>query len=232
MELGELMREFRKAHGLSMEAFGKQVGLSKGYISQLESGINPANGKPIRPTVETIRRIAGGMEENADELMRILYGTSARGTSAVLPEPPDTDIPDVPGIVPVPPQRRYPLLGTIACGQPILAEQNIETYVTADAGLKADFCLRCKGDSMINARIFDGDLVFFRAQSSVENGEIAGVLVEDWETEATLKRVHLFSDHVVLEAENPRYRPLVFWGQDMERVRIVGKAVYFLSDIF
>lgn len=86
----------------------------------------------------------------------------------------------------------------------------------------------CKGDSMINARIFDGDIVYIRQQPTVDNGEIAAVLIDD---EATLKRVRLFDDHIVLEPENPLYRPFVYWGEEMNTVRILGKAVAFLSTV-
>lgn len=130
------------------------------------------------------------------------------------------------GIFPVPAMRSVPLVGTIACGTPILAEQNIEGDVSAPEHVHADFALRCQGDSMINARIFDGDIVYIRQQETVDDGEIAAVLIND---EATLKRVHLYEDHVVLEPENPQYRPLVYWGIDMNAVRILGKAVAFTS---
>lgn len=126
----------------------------------------------------------------------------------------------------IPAMRSVPLVGTIACGTPILAEQNIEGDVSAPEHVHADFALRCQGDSMINARIFDGDIVYIRQQETVDDGEIAAVLIND---EATLKRVHLYEDHVVLEPENPQYRPLVYWGIDMNAVRILGKAVAFTS---
>lgn len=129
-------------------------------------------------------------------------------------------------VMPMPLTHRVPLVGTIACGDPILAQENYDGEVTAPEDVHADFALKCKGDSMINARIFDGDIVYIRQQETVDDGEIAAVLIND---EATLKRVHLFDDHVVLEPENPQYRPLVYWGIDMNAVRILGKAVAFTS---
>ena len=124
--------------------------------------------------------------------------------------------------------RKFPLLGEIACGEPVLAEEHIEIFVAAGADLHADFCLRAKGDSMIGARIHDGDIVFVRKQDTVEDGEIAAVLVDE---EATLKRVHLYPDHIVLQPENPCYRPLVFWDEEMNQVKILGKATYFISAV-
>ena len=82
---------------------------------------------------------------------------------------------------------------------------------------------------MINARIFDGDIVYIRQQDEVESGEIAAVLIDG--TEATLKRVRIFEDHIILEPENPMYKPLVFWGEEMNRVRIIGKATHFMSEV-
>lgn len=129
-------------------------------------------------------------------------------------------------VIPMPEIKIIPLIGTIACGEPILAEENIEGYAEAPERIRADFALRCKGDSMINARIFDGDIVYIRQQAAVENGDIAAVLIGD---EATLKRVRIYDDHIVLEPENPLFRPLSYWGEEMNTVRILGKAVAFTS---
>lgn len=131
---------------------------------------------------------------------------------------------------PLPITHRVPLLGTIACGDPITAEENIEGYVDAPVEKKCHFALRCKGDSMINARIMDGDIVFIRQQDTVNDGEIAAVLIDD---EATLKRVRFLPQGMLmLQAENPKYPPIYIGGDDETRnVRILGKAVAFQSDI-
>ena len=139
------------------------------------------------------------------------------------------DTPSLPSnVIPMPAMRKLPLIGTIACGEPILAQENVEGEVSVPEHVHADFALRCKGDSMINARIFDGDVVYIRQQPTVENGEIAAVLIGD---EATLKRVRLYEDHISLEPENPQYRPLVYWEEEMNNVRILGKAVAFTSTV-
>lgn len=127
------------------------------------------------------------------------------------------------------PLIRVPRVGAIACGEPILAEQNVEGYDQVPAWTNCDFTLVCKGDSMIGARIFDGDIVCIRSQPDVESGEIAAVQVGD--DEATLKRVKKFPDHIILEPENPNYRPLVFWDDEMAKVRILGKATHFISEV-
>lgn len=131
-------------------------------------------------------------------------------------------------IIPMPEMRKIPLLGTIACGAPVFADEHMDGEVDIPSSIHADFALTCKGDSMINARIFDGDIVYIRKQETVENGEIAAVLID---SEATLKRVKLYDDHISLEPENPQYRPIVLWGEDMNTVRILGKAVAFTSSV-
>lgn len=131
-------------------------------------------------------------------------------------------------IIPMPEPRKIPLVGAIACGSPTLAEENIEEYVSIPKNLPGDFALTCKGDSMINARIYDGDIVYIRQQETVENGEIAAVLIDD---AATLKRVRIYEDRIVLEPANPMYDPLVFRGPERENIRILGKAVAFTSAI-
>ena len=130
--------------------------------------------------------------------------------------------------MPMPATYKVPLLGAIACGEPILAAENVEGDVEVPEHVRADFALRCKGDSMINARIFDGDIVYIRQQPTVDDGQIAAVLIGE---EATLKRVRLYPDHVVLEPENPLYRPHSYWNEDMNTVRILGKAVAFTSAV-
>ena len=124
--------------------------------------------------------------------------------------------------------RKIPLIGEIACGSPIVADEQFESYVECGTDVKADFALRCKGDSMINARILDGDIVFIKEQPLVDNGEIAAVVIED---EATLKRVYRSGDLVTLQAENPAYAPIVIQIHEDSEIRILGKAVAFQSDV-
>ena len=121
-------------------------------------------------------------------------------------------------------------MGNIACGEPIFAEQNFEAYVEAGANVHADFCLRAKGDSMIGARIQDGDIVFIKKQEMVDDGEIAAVLIED---EATLKRVQYNPEEneLLLFAENPKYKTMRYTGEELNHIRILGKDVAFQSDI-
>lgn len=124
--------------------------------------------------------------------------------------------------------KRFPMLGEIACGEPVFADEDKEHYIMADMDINADFCLTAKGDSMINARIYEGDIVFIKEMPIVENGDIAAVIIDD---EATLKRVYYYPDKgkLILNPENSVYEPLVFIGEELNHIRILGKAVYFMS---
>lgn len=128
------------------------------------------------------------------------------------------------GFIPLPPTKQLPVIGTVACGTPILAEQNIEGYVSAPANKTADFALRCKGDSMKDAGIKDGDVVYIHKQPEVENGQIAVVCIDG---EATLKRFYRNGDTVVLQPANAAYPPLTYTGNQLQDLRIEGLAVGF-----
>lgn len=131
-------------------------------------------------------------------------------------------------IIAVPETKKVPLLGTIACGKPILAVENIMDFVSVPTHIAADMALVCKGDSMVDARIYDGDIVYLRQQEEVENGEIAAILIGD---EATLKRVYIRGDRVILSPCNPAYEHMVFVGAETAEIRIIGKAVAFTSAV-
>ncbi len=216
MKLGDLIREYRQEHDLSQRQFADKCGLSNGYISILEKGINPNTGKPLIPTLPQYSKLAKGLDLTIMEMWDIVD------------DMPIDIATEISNISPMPEMKRIPLIGAIACGMPITAEEHIEEYLDIPKHIQADFALTCKGDSMINARIFDGDVVYIRQQSAVDNGQIAAVLIDG---DATLKRVHLYTDHISLEPENPQYRPLVYWGEEMNQVHILGKAVAFISAV-
>ncbi len=125
------------------------------------------------------------------------------------------------GFQPLPKRDRIPRVGQIACGTPILAEENVEAYDEVPSDWHADFTLLCQGDSM-EPKIKDGDVVAIHSQPMVENGEVAAVLIDG---EATLKRVFLFDDHIELRAENPTFPTILRIGEDMNTITIEGKAV-------
>ena len=209
----ERLKALRTDKGLSQSEFAKYIKVSKSSVNMYERGER-------EPGLETLERIADYFNIDMDYLLgksdivsKAQFSIS--GVSAT-------------NIIPFPEMRNVPLIGSIACGAPILAQEHIEDYVDMPRHVNADFALTCKGDSMINARIFDGDIVYIRQQDTVENGEIAAVLIDG---EATLKRVKIYDDHIVLEPENPHYRPLTFWGEEMNTVHIVGKAIAFTSAV-
>lgn len=119
-------------------------------------------------------------------------------------------------------KKSVPMLGEIACGEPTFADHQYNTYVEADDNINADFCLRCKGDSMIGDGINDGDIIFIRKQETVENGEIACVVIDD---EATLKHVYISDSNITLIASNTNYAPMVYGEHDAGTIKILGKAV-------
>lgn len=127
-------------------------------------------------------------------------------------------------------KKKFPLLGEIACGKPIFVDEDRESYVMAGTDIQADFCLKCKGDSMINARINNGDIVFIKQQNMVNNGEIAAVIIDN---EATLKRFYYYKEAnlVILKAENPKVPDFEFQGEQLNQIRVIGKAVAFQSDV-
>lgn len=208
-EMGQRIKSRREALGMSQQELAELVGYrSRSSINKIELGKNDI-------LQSTIKKIASVLNCTPSYLMGGLDDT--------------IDFSDLPpNIIPLPKTRKVPLLGTIACGEPILAEENLDGYVEMPEELHADFCLRCHGDSMTGARIMDGDVVFVRQQTDVENGEIAAVLIND---EATLKRVYKSTGKVILQPENPRYEPLMFVGEEIAQLRILGKAVAFLSGV-
>ena len=208
------IRELREKKGINMKEAARQLNMPYTTYVNYEKGFR-------EPTSEILIQIANFYDTTIDYLVGRSEDRSADMTKV-------STISLVPGLNPMPTMKRIPLVGSIACGAPILAEENIEDYINIPRNISGDFALTCKGDSMINARIFDGDIVYIRQQETVENGEIAAVLIDG---EATLKRVRLFEDHIALEPENPMYKPLVYWNEEMNTVRILGKAVAFTSAI-
>lgn len=203
LQLYKNIKSRRQSLGLTQTDLASLTGYAdKSMIAKIEKGL-------VDLPQSKIQTFADALHTTASALM---------GTEDMLPS----------NIIPMPTMRRIPLLGSIACGEPILAQENLEGDVDVPDHVHADFALRCRGDSMINARIFDGDIVYIRRQDEVEDGQIAAVLIGD---EATLKRVRLYPDHLSLEPENPRYRPIVLWGEEMSCARILGLAVAFTSPV-
>ena len=146
-----------------------------------------------------------------------------------IPNSPENEAKQFDNIFPVS-IKKFPLLGEIACGEPIFVNEDRESYVLSGTDINADFCLKAKGDSMIGARIFDGDVVFIKKTEIVENGEIAAIVIDD---EVLLKRFYYFPDEslLTLQSENPKYPPKNYTNEQLNHIRVLGKAVAFQSDI-
>jgi len=221
LKLSDLIISYRKEHNLSQRKFAELSGLSNGYISMLEKGKNPNTNLPITPTLPQLKKIAQGLKMTLNELFNCVDDIDIALNA-------ENDIYTAKNILPMPKMRKIPLLGTIACGEPILAAENIEDNIDLPEFIKADFALRCKGDSMIEAHINDGDVVYIKQQPVVDNGQIAAVLIGD---EATLKKVYLSGDTLTLVACNSAFAPLVYSGTELETIQILGKAVAYTSII-
>lgn len=214
MTMAEIIRRERKKKDLTQEELAKMLGLQASAVAKYESG-RVHNIK--RSTIEKMAKIF-------DCSPAYLLGLTSDNTHAI-PSP----LPDYPGIRPIT-THKIPLLGSIACGEPIFANEERESYVEVGTDIRADFALKASGDSMTGARILDGDIVFIRRQNMVDNGDIAAVAIGD---EVTLKRVYYYPDEgrLMLISENPKYSPFLFVGSELDGIYILGRAIAFQSDI-
>lgn len=211
-EIGKRITIAREKIGLTKKELADRIDVSPSTITRYETG---AFDRLKIAIIESIGHATGVNPlwlSGRSEQMEDTYG-----------------IPPYANIHPIA-TRRFPLFDGIACGEPRLIPEGIECYIDATIEVKADYVLKCHGDSMEGARIHDGDLVFIRSQPTVENGEIAAVIMGD---SATLKRVFWYAGKtlLVLRAENPKYADIEISGCDLETVRILGKAVAFQSDV-
>lgn len=215
IEIGKRIRAKREERGLTQEELGKAVDLNKSTIQRYESG------KIEKIKLPVIQAIAQKLQVDPNWIIL--------KTDSPKPASDDSIFDRFDNVKPIR-LKRFPMLGEIACGEPIWADEDRESYVMADMDIGADFCLTAKGDSMINARINDGDIVFIREMPIVENGEIAAVIIDN---EATLKRFYYDreSNFLQLVAENPKYSPLVYRDEQLDTIRVLGKAVYFMSAV-
>lgn len=222
MKIGEFIELYRAKNGLSQRQFANICGLSNGYVSMLESGKNPRTNEQIVPTLSTLKKISNVMGMSLQELMELVDDMPVDMTNENS-ELFDNELFRRLNLTPVS-KKKIPLLGNVACGEPIYAEQSVEAFISVDENMEADFCLRAQGDSMINARIFDGDVLFVKKQDIVDDGDIALVIIED---EATVKRVYYDRGNNVLQLipENPKYKIIRYVGAELDRVRILGKIV-------
>ena len=212
MKIGERIRAERRRLKLSQDEVAVALETTKQAIYKYEKGIV----ENIPP--EKVERLADLFGVTPAYLIGWSEEKQGEAPSALddLPEALKQELRPISTV-------RLPMLGNVACGEPIYAAEERETCVCA-GGVNADFCLTAHGDSMVNARIFDGDLLFVKKQEIVDNGQIAVVLIED---EATVKRVFYDreSDILTLMPENPTYRPMRYMGAQLDQIRILGRVV-------
>ena len=205
MSIAENIKRIRAEHGLSQAELGKIAGVSDKAVSTWELGLKT-------PRMGAVEKMAN------------YFGITK---SAIVDDAPMTSLqkPVVPpGFMPMPEMVQVPLIGSIACGTPITAEQNIKSYVGVPAAWRADFALECHGDSMATT-ICDGDVVCIRSQPEVEQGQIAAVRIGE---EATLKHCYYQNGVVQLIADNPSVcPPMVYTGSDLDEIEVEGLAVGF-----
>lgn len=210
---GSILKNLRLSRNITQGELAAKLGISRSAVGMYETG-----GR--EPDFEMMEAIADIFNVDMDYLM---------GRSQVERKhpitPPNSEIP--PGFQPMPEMDIVPLVGRIACGTPITAEENIERMVCVPSKWHATFTLTCEGTSM-EPRIHDGDLVAIRSQPTVENGEVAAVRVDG---EATLKRVYLHQGFIELRAENPAFESIILAKEEMNTVTIEGKAVGLCRDI-
>ena len=206
MKFSTVLKELRKKYNMTQDELAKKLNVAKSTVSMYERGER-------MPSFEIIEILSDIFNVSIDTL----YGRE--GDSTPLPQ-------NVRPVV----LKKFPMLGEIACGEPKYADQDFETFFEASAEIRADFCLTAKGDSMIGARIHNGDVVFIKEQPIVDNGQIAAVIIDN---EATLKRWYYYPDKqkLVLNPENPAYEPLVYIGEELNTIRCLGLAVCFMSKI-
>ena len=208
LEIYKRIRARREELGISQEELAKRLGYkSRSSINKIEKGENDIPQSKIVAFAQALQttpeRLMGWEQPSAN-----------------------TDLSAIPNIEPYNPTM-VPIVGTIAAGTPILAEENIEGYAPLQ-DKKADFALTVKGDSMIGDNIHPGDIVFIKQQPTVEIGEIAAVLIDG---DATLKHFYRDGDSVTLVSSNTKYKPMVYHKGDCDEFRILGKAVAYLHDL-
>ena len=208
----ERLKEALEVKDIKAAQLARMIDVNEGTISQYKSGA-------YEPKQKRTEAIAKALDVSIPWLMGgDLPMGRFDGTNQSLPK----------NLVPLKKIKYVPVLGKIACGQPILAEQNYDGSVMLPESVDADFALRCQGDSMIDANIQDGDTVFIKSTPVVENGEIAAVVIGD---EATLKKVYCQNGTLTLIPANSSYEPMVFKKDEINDIRICGKAVAILRHI-
>ena len=205
MELKEVLTRLKTENGYTTQELAEKSGIPKGTLNKL------LNGETKDPRRSTLRMLAEALRCPLEVL------TNAMQDDAMAFNRED---------IVYRPRKRVPILGEIAAGMPMYAEEEYGEYAECDGNMQSDFALRVHGDSMVGARLTDGDIVFIRAQEDVDDGQIAAVAIDQ---SVTLKRVYHISGGVQLLSENPKYAPMLYTEENSDSIRILGVAVAFQS---
>lgn len=209
MTTGQIIRMLRKERRISQLQLATSLNIGKSTVAMYEADER-------MPKKEILEQIADYFNVDMD----FLYGrTHVRNRMNELPEGNSLFVPNM---------KRVPMLGSVACGEPIYADEQYGEYYSVDSSIHADFCLKAQGDSMTGARIYDGDIVFIQQQPDVDNGQIAAVLIGD---EATLKYFYRYGDTVVLRPANSAYKEMIYKEDELNEIRVIGRAVAFQSQL-
>ena len=216
MLLGDIIYKYRTENNLSLRAFANKCGLSYTYISMLEKNKDYRTGKPIAPTLESVKYIANAMNLSIDELLKIIDDEQEFKMNEEAPKYNE------------PKFYMMAVYGRISAGQPNWAEECIEGRLPIDANLmniidpEECFFLRVNGESM-NKVVKNGAFALIRKTDWVENGEIAVVLVNGYD--ATLKKFSKQGDLIILEPQSTdsSFETQVY-TKDTE-IRVIGKYI-------
>lgn len=216
MFLGEIIKQYRIAHNMTMQDFADASGLSKSYISIIEKNRNPQNQRNLIPSLDTFQKAAHAMHISVDELVRMTDDNQKISLSHE---------PNLDGLTNVsfPSGKWLPILGNICAGDGIFCEENFDGVFYVDDSIKADLCVRVHGDSMIDAGIYDSDMVFIKKEYDYEDGRIYAVRINA-NCEAVLKKVTLKDDIIVLAPCNVAadYQAII---ERSDNVSIIGECV-------
>lgn len=233
--LGNRIRRERNARGLTLKNLAEKAHISISFLADIEKDRS-------QPSVETLSLIARALGVSIDYLVHgkdaipvsdsaVIEKRNDKGEGTEIRAAGGRELIERIGAWPVGPTVKVPVLGVIRAGEPIYAEQNIEGWeeVPQEWVNGECFFLRVAGDSMVGARIQEGDLVFVRRQDFADNGDIVVAIVNG--EDATIKRIFFADETIILHPENPKYRPLVFRGKERDEVRIVGKVLWFRGTV-
>lgn len=196
--MGVLIHTMRKSRNLTQTQLAQYVGVSQSAIGMWESGQRKPTYENLEALTDVFNVPMSALLEDDPDYIRMPHNLTKMSNI----EP-----------------HSIPLIGSVAGGEPILAEESYEVYV--DAPQDADYALRLEGNSM-SPLYEDGDVIYIRQTDDVDDGTIAVVLLDD---SATLKRVYHIPNGVQLLSENPRYKPMIRTFDTTDVIRILGVPV-------